>query len=78
MNWQSPKVGLWKVNMKFPASPSSNRFGLGAVIRGSNRSFLAARAQNNDGEVDPYVGELLVARAGLLLAWDLGLEKIVL
>ena len=41
--------------------------GNGVIIKDSSGAFIAAHSQRGDYAVDPYVGELLAARDGLLL-----------
>ena len=76
--WQKPAEGFVKIKVDFAAFPSINSAGIGMVLRDDIGSFMAARTQRLDGEGDPYIGKLLAARAGLLLAWDLGFEKVEL
>ena len=48
------------------------------MIRGEIGRFVVARSQRFDNVVDPYIGEMIAARAGLLLAWDVGFLKLSL
>ena len=67
-----------KVNVDFVAFQSSNSYGIGVVICHDERHFVAVRTQRLDGSVDPYVGEKMAARTGILLAWELGMSKVEL
>lgn len=49
-----------------------------SYIRDANGGFIAAQTQWVKGNVEPYVGELFVAKTGLLLVWELGLERVAL
>ena len=51
---------------------------MGVIIRDEVGWFVAARSQHSDGLVTPYVGELLAAKVSILLAWELGKDKMEL
>ena len=76
--WIKPGANSVKVNVDFVAFTSLNDYGICVIIRDEFGQFKAARVQRFEGSVAPYLGESKAAKYGILLAQELGIQRIKL
>ena len=78
VHYATPPTNYYKINVDASLSVEHNVTGLGIIIRDSVGSFMAARVIIIDVCADPHRAELLVAREGLIFAWDAGFRRVIL
>ena len=76
--WIKPGANSIKVNVDSAAFTSLNCCDIGVIIRYEFGQFKAAHVQRFEGSIAPYLGELTAAKCGILLAQELGSQRIEL
>ena len=76
--WSPQPAGTDVVNVDAALFSSSNRMGVGVVIRDHNGDFLTACSQILNEVTTPELAEALAVRCAISLARDEGLDRILL
>ncbi|PON32803.1 Ribonuclease H-like domain containing protein [Parasponia andersonii] len=70
--WERPPENTLKLNVDATCSEHSGLIGIGGIICDHNGSYEAVFSQKLKGFFDPLVAELLVIRASLMFAKEVG------
>jgi ribonuclease HI len=76
--WRPPSQGWTKINADGAFNRESGHGGCGVVLRDHHGGFLAGACHFFPSVSDPEQAELLACRRGLVVAKELGLEKVLL
>jgi ribonuclease HI len=76
--WEAPKGGMYKLNYDGALCLSTRTAGMGVVIRNEVGLPMASMTCSRANVMDPFAAELFAAKAGLQLAHDIGIKRVIL
>ena len=76
-HWAHPPQGKYKVNIDAVVFKEQGYCRIRVVIKIDQRQLMGAKWKKVDFPLGVLVAEAKVAKAGILLAWDMGLKDIV-
>ena len=75
--WRPPDSGVVKINTDAALSMDSGKVGVGGVAR-SNTTLLGAWSKPHIGVMDPFIGERLALREGVIFANLRGFSHVIM
>ncbi|KAK7857205.1 hypothetical protein CFP56_019147 [Quercus suber] len=75
--WEPPPVGFYTINVDGAIPSTNGQSGVGLLIRDWNRRVIAAVSMPLPGRYSVEETEAIAVEQGLVLAKELGLEKII-
>lgn len=76
--WKGPPDGWCKVNWDASFAKSSDRIGLGIIVRDSRGNVLVARSLTRKGLLEPIMWEAVASYYAALLCKELALTHVIL